>query len=347
MQVPKILSNMLQLSDSMLSEREIARFVSGLGSQRKELLHSILAVYRAGNAIGKRSKQLSAAATAADEVAGFHGGASEADRFSQRIIFTTLNATFPNMYFIGEEKKAGKLDDRLRERILTGAKFEGPIKNSLVGIADPLDGTSNYDTETGRWAVSLGITDSMEHMVSAIYAPRCNFRESGEGLLAFAAADTGTFYWFDGQFRQGNVAAPEDSRKAIVEHGVDVGWLGKKCLDVYRDLSLSTRTCQSSAHTAYSLARIAAGDLPMLWQPRQGVYDWAGGKLLVERAGGAFEMFEFDERQLGPGSYDLSNFRRIERLEPRHYNPDQRVCGFTAGEKTYVKRWTERVVANL
>ena len=60
-----------------------------------------------------------------------------------------------------------------------------------------------------------------------------------------------------------------------------------------------------------------------LVQPLHFPWDWAAGKVLVEEAGGKLIFYEMENGRIEP----------IDKLKPKHYNPDKRTVGFVAGNE--------------
>jgi myo-inositol-1(or 4)-monophosphatase len=91
-------------------------------------------------------------------------------------------------------------------------------------------------------------------------------------------------------------------------------------------LAERTRTTNSCGSCALGLGLVASGKADAFVQPVQSPWDWAAGKLLVEEAGGRIIFYTMDGGRIEP----------VKKLEPRHYNPDERAVGFVAGNKKIV-----------
>ena len=84
------------------------------------------------------------------------------------------------------------------------------------------------------------------------------------------------------------------------------------------------RTSNSNGSCALPLGLVACGKADALVQPLQSPWDWAAGKVFIEEAGGKMIFYEMDER---------GGIRPVDRLEPRHYNPEERTVGFVAASE--------------
>lgn len=83
---------------------------------------------------------------------------TEADRASQRLIVSALRARFPADGIIGEENDAGDEITNL-----------GPTQGERVWVIDPIDGTNNFVSGLGNFAVCIGLLDRGMPVAGVVY----------------------------------------------------------------------------------------------------------------------------------------------------------------------------------
>lgn len=188
---------------------------------------------------------------------------TEADLAVERLIRGQVTARFGDM-MIGEE--------------------DGGEATDSVWVVDPIDGTTNYIHNTGRWCVSIAyvLDDRIEFGV--IYAP------SDDRL--FTA-------------RRGNGAFVNGRRLQVshLAHGtapvVEVGWSERRPLSAYCDVlqGLGAAGFEFRRHGsgALGLADVAAGLNDGYVELHINAWDALAGILLVREAGGCTNDFLADD----------------------------------------------------
>ncbi len=83
---------------------------------------------------------------------------TEGDRATQRHIITALRERFPNDGLIGEESDSGD-----------GITFESTDPNGRHWVIDPIDGTNNYVSGLGAFAVCIGLMDKGRPVLGVVY----------------------------------------------------------------------------------------------------------------------------------------------------------------------------------
>jgi myo-inositol-1(or 4)-monophosphatase len=193
---------------------------------------------------------------------------SAADRDAEALIVELLSEARPDDGLIGEEGSAR-----------TGT-------TGLTWVCDPLDGTTNFLYRLPQWAVSVAVEDPGGPVACCVYDPPRDeaftaAREHGASLnghriqasdataLATSLIGTGFAYTADIRRQQG-ARMPE-------------------VLGAVRDV-------RRAGSAALDLAWVACGRLDGFFESGIRHWDYAGGRLLVQEAGGRFDV--------GPGPHD-------------------------------------------
>lgn len=313
----------------MITERSIEFHIKSLRSRYEDdLLAAAMSAYGAGDRIPRRdfSQEI---VEKPDYHIGHHAAVMEADMLAQETVFSEAERYLPGVFHIGEETDKGRFRE-FADRIITEDDYLGIVPGTKVVISDPLDGTAQYAMRTGQWSVSVGIWDRMEATAAAVYGPRCNFRETGSGLLVAAAEDTPAFMVTENGIEQAGVAAAPRSRKNFFAHyGMDTPFLAPQAfIRLYSDGNWASNTYGSCA---LGLVLVATGDSHCSYQPEHRVWDWAAGKLLVEKAGGHVIMYEVGRKLREMGITGDFEVRKAEKMQPYHFSPSNKPLGFVAG----------------
>ncbi len=83
---------------------------------------------------------------------------TEADRASQRLIVAALNKRFARDGIIGEENETGD-----------AITFECPDPMGRVWVIDPIDGTNNFISGLGNFAVCIGLLERGRPILGVVY----------------------------------------------------------------------------------------------------------------------------------------------------------------------------------
>ncbi len=173
-----------------------------------------------------------------------------------------LTQMLPGSIFIGEEQKNQELDDR------------------LTWIVDPIDGTTNFCRGWAFSAVSVALLENKMPVLGCIYQPfkkEMFWAEKGKGAylngerirvsdvdFPQALVGVGTSPYQEELAGKGMELA-----LAFLQHAGDLRILGSAALD---------------------LAYVACGRQDIFFELRLSPWDVAAGALLVEEAGGVFQM---------------------------------------------------------
>lgn len=202
------------------------------------------------------------------------------------------------------------------------------LQKTNVYVIDELDGTASFNSGHHEWCVSIAYLEKMKHMAGAVYAPMI-----ANGTLYYGSKGEGAFIETNRKAMKCNVTKTSELNNAYVILGYDC-FLPKyqvhnKLLTMVGE---EARTVTTSP-CALALGLLAAGKVDAVIQPQQSPWDWAAGKVLVEEAGGKMIFYEMEN-----GFVNL-----IDRIEPKHYNPDKRLLGFVAAND----RLTDQIMEML
>ncbi len=327
----------------MITKKVIEDHIRSLSSHNEDdLMAAAMSAYEAGERIAKRDFSQEVIEKP-DQHLSYHAAITEADELSQEIILKEAEKHLPGVRHIGEE--ADKEKERFQEfvdRIITEADYLQIVPKRKIVISDSLDGTAQYAMKTGQWSNSVGVWDRMHATAAAVYGPRCNFRETGSGILLIAAEDTPAFMITNKGIDEARVAVPSIRKRFFTYYGVDAPFLTPSAfMREYADKNWTSNTYGSCA---LGLALVASGDSHVFYQPEQRVWDWAAGKLLVERAGGHVLMYEVGRKLIDMGIDADFDVRAFSEMKPYHFSPANKPLGFVA---SCSRKITETVFAEL
>ncbi|MGD9315342.1 MAG: 3'(2'),5'-bisphosphate nucleotidase CysQ [Anaerolineae bacterium] len=115
---------------------------------------------------------------------------TEADRAADDLIFAGLSAAFPGDGLLTEESE----DDLSR------------LEKERVWIVDPLDGTTEFITETGEFSVQIALTRQGQPILGVVYQPTVD-------RLFFAVRGLGAYQMDNGQVTRLLVSSQPDPAK--------------------------------------------------------------------------------------------------------------------------------------
>lgn len=210
---------------------------------------------------------------------------TQVDRAAESLILDTLQKTYPNHGFLGEESG------------LIEGKGEG---KDYVWIIDPLDGTTNFIHGVPHFAVSIGLQykDKLEHAV--VYDP---MRQEE------FTASRGRGAQLNG--KRIRVSARKSLEGALLCTGFPFRQSQKASFDAYLDmfkkLSQDTAGIRRAGSAALDLAYVAAGRYDGFWEFGLHTWDVAAGALLVSEAGGLISDFSGNDKHLTNGNVVCGN----------------------------------------
>ena len=186
----------------------------------------------------------------------------ELDVRSQELITRQLLERFPDHALYGEEGIAGNQE------------------SDFQWIVDPIDGTVNYFYGIPHFCISIALRERGEIIVGVIYDPQRN------ELWQVERGGTPTL-----NGKPIRVSTREKLSDAVLSIG-----LAKSKATIAAGLPLlekfvgRARKCRMMGSAALDLAYVACGRLDAYIESSVSLWDVAAGQLLVEAAGGSFEM---------------------------------------------------------
>lgn len=186
----------------------------------------------------------------------------ELDVRSQELITQRLLERFPDHAIYGEEGIAGNQ------------------QSDFQWIVDPIDGTVNYFYGIPHYCISIALRDRGEIIVGVIYDP------SRDELWQVERGGTPTL-----NGKPINVS----NRNKLSDAVLSIGFAKSKetiaaGLPVLDYFVSKARKCRLMGSAALDLAYVACGRYDAYIESSVSLWDVAAGKILVEAAGGKFEM---------------------------------------------------------
>ena len=181
---------------------------------------------------------------------------------SQELITGMLLDQFPSHAIYGEEGLAGNQESEFH------------------WIVDPIDGTVNYFYSIPHFCISIALRERGEIIVGVIYDPMRD--EMWEAQRGEAATLNGKPIAVSQRTKLSDavLSVGFSKTKTTISAGVPL-------LEKY---VLHARKCRLMGSAALDLAYVACGRLDAYIEQSVSLWDVAAGKLLVECAGGKFEM---------------------------------------------------------
>jgi myo-inositol-1(or 4)-monophosphatase len=195
---------------------------------------------------------------------------TEVDRTAERLIADVLLAAEPGSRIVGEELSP----DVVRE--------------GLVWIVDPLDGTTNFLHGFPSYAVSIAAAvDGELQAAVVVQVSRQEYFTAARGSGAWQGD------------RRLTVSAIADPAFALIGTGFpfkDTSSLGDY-LSQFARVAAQTSGIRRPGSAALDLADVAAGRFDGFWEQRLSAWDLAAGVLLVREAGGV--VTDYSGRTIG------------------------------------------------
>lgn len=181
---------------------------------------------------------------------------------SQELITELLLGQFPGHAIYGEEGIAGNQ------------------ASDFQWIVDPIDGTVNYFYSIPHFCISIALRERGEIAVGVIYDPM------RDELWAVEKGGDATL---------NGVPISVSARTRLADAVLSVGFSKTKTtiaagLPLLEKYVQRARKCRLMGSAALDLAYVACGRLDAYIEQSVSLWDVAAGKLLVEAAGGRFEM---------------------------------------------------------
>ena len=195
---------------------------------------------------------------------------TEVDRTAERLIADVLLAAEPGSRIVGEELSPDV------------------VRDGLVWIVDPLDGTTNFLHGFPSYAVSVAAAVDGELQAAVVLqVPRQECYSAARGVGAWQG---------DRRLSVSSIAEPAF---ALIGTGFpfkDTSSLGEY-LSQFARVAAQTSGIRRPGSAALDLADVAAGRFDGFWEQRLSAWDLAAGALLVREAGGV--VTDFSGRAIG------------------------------------------------
>jgi myo-inositol-1(or 4)-monophosphatase len=204
-------------------------------------------------------------------VKGVRDFVTEIDRTAEQIITEVLRSAEPSGRVVGEE---------LSPEV---------VRDGLVWIVDPLDGTTNFLHDFPSYAVSVAAAVNGELEAAVVQqVPRQESYTAARGHGAWCGE------------RRLAVSSISDPGYALI--GTGFPFKDTSTMDEYlaqfARVAAQTSGIRRPGSAALDLADVAAGRYDAFWEQRLSAWDLAAGTLLVREAGGV--VTDFAGRSIGP-----------------------------------------------
>jgi myo-inositol-1(or 4)-monophosphatase len=196
---------------------------------------------------------------------------TEVDRTAEHLVTEVLRAAEPGSRIVGEE-----LSPEL-------------VREGLVWIVDPLDGTTNFLHDFPSYAVSIAAAVDGELQAGVVvHVPRHE---------VYAASRGGGAWQGDRRLAVSTIADPAF---ALIGTGFpfkDTSRL-QEYLGQFSRVAARTSGIRRPGSAALDLAHVAAGRFDAFWEQHLSAWDLAAGILLIREAGGI--ATDYTGRHVGP-----------------------------------------------
>lgn len=195
---------------------------------------------------------------------------TDVDRTAERLVGEVLLAAEPGSRIVGEE---------LQPEV---------VREGLVWIVDPLDGTTNFLHDFPSYAVSVaGAVDGTLEVAAVVNVPTGDTYTASRGGGAWHGE------------RRLTVSAISEPSFALIGTGFpfkDVSRI-EEYLEQFRRVAGRTSGIRRPGSAALDLVDVAAGRTDGFWEQQLSAWDIAAGILLVREAGGV--VTDFTGRDVG------------------------------------------------
>ncbi|MFC1647112.1 inositol monophosphatase family protein [Patescibacteria group bacterium] len=183
----------------------------------------------------------------------------EEDLKSEEILMGGIHKYFPSDSFFSEET-------------------ETEIKSDFVWVIDPLCGTYSYLRGVETWSLSVALVENNEYLLGVVYQPVL-------GNLFYAQIGSGAYK----NNEQIHVSKVKNLSESFIsfEHAV----FGSGKINTQRLIS-DIKRIRVGHGTGSELSYVAAGHLDAVIKTDQELMHFAGGRVILEAAGGAFINFQ-------------------------------------------------------
>jgi myo-inositol-1(or 4)-monophosphatase len=230
----------------------------------------VLAGLRAARAAGEIQRRLFGHLTSIDYKAR-NDPVTEADRRSEETIIEILHETFPDHAFLAEEG---------------GRRGE----SAFTWVIDPLDGTTNYIHGIPWFAVSIALVHearSVAGIVLDTIRGEVYAADAGGGAYAATFGSDGKDWGDPSPWHRASVSETRRLDRAVLSTGFPQSVAETHLnVDHFGNLLMAAAKTRNLGSAALALAAVALGRTDGYWEIGPKAWDFAGGAILVEEAGG-------------------------------------------------------------
>lgn len=187
------------------------------------------------------------------------------DLEADRLLTEAIRARFPDHGFLTEEAEHADLEP-----------------GQPVWVIDPIDGTTNFVTARGYFAISVALYEGSRPRFGIVFDVMAD-----ELYLGIA----GKGAWLNGM-RLGPVWAgvPKPERECVLECSLHAAeYFADQSETILRRLTGSFRAMRSNGSAALGICRIARETLDVYTSSNLSVWDYAAAQIVLREAGGAVE----------------------------------------------------------
>ena len=197
-----------------------------------------------------------------DQKEGHANFVTSVDQAVQEELVSALTALLPGSRIIGEEKENDSLTD------------------AYTWIIDPVDGTTNLIHDYRFSAVSIALLKNRKPVIGLIYQPYTK-------ELFYAEAGRGAY--LNGERIH---TADHPIETALIAFGTSPyqAELAQKSMRIAHAFLLRAADIRRTGSAALDLAYVACGRVDAFFELTLKPWDYAAGALLIEEAGGRFDM---------------------------------------------------------
>lgn len=186
------------------------------------------------------------------------------DKSSEKTIIDYVNKEFPGHSIIAEE---------------SGSAISG---SDFTWVIDPLDGTTNFAHRLPIFSVSIGLLKGKETIYGLVY-------DVMRDTVYKAEKGSGSFE----NDKKISVSENEDLKKGVLVTGFpyDIHNNPDNAIEKFNSFLLNSRAVRRLGSAALDFCYVASGVFDGFWEVNLSPWDIAGGKLIVEEAGGIVTNF--------------------------------------------------------
>ena len=196
---------------------------------------------------------------------------TEVDYAVQQYIRTELEAGYPGIQFLSEEKTNEEID-----------------RNGMMWVLDPVDGTTNLIHDYHASVISLALMDKGEAILGMIYDPY---------MKELFLAEKGKGSFCNG--KRIHVTRAASMEECLIAIGTSPYYkqMATGNFKIFKAVFEDCQDIRRSGSASRDLAYVACGRLDGYFEQKLKIWDYAAGMLLVKEAGGC--VYDYTGREPG------------------------------------------------